>query len=592
MIFEFGQFTLDGWRRELRLAGREVALQPIVFDVLAYLIRHRDRVVTKSELLEAIWPDAVVSEGSLKRAVSLARSALRGGAAQDAIRNYARQGYRFCLEDVREERIRTSEELPEPLARARRALEEQRWSGAARAFREADAQSGLAAADLERWAQAAQHAGEAQEAVPPLERAVAGYAAAGDRAGAARAALGLAQIHYERLQLSVGRGWLRRVASSLAATELSREHGMLAWLESRYALADGNLEETLCKAERAREIGRAIDDVDLDLLGMSIQGHALLAQGQVEPAVALHDEAAATVLSVGASPWVGGLVYCGVIWACRNRGDWRRAAEWTETYDRWCKRSSLEAFPGTCRLHRAEVMLQRGELDDAEREITEAAATLARVAPWAEGDAQRVLGDVRLARGEHDRAAEAYRQAHELGYDPQPGLARLQLTRGEARSALRGLERSLADQGWSSLQRRGVLLATMVSAALAAGEQDAARKALAELEAHPEHVSSPVLAAQLDVARSEIMAHEGDLAEAITFLRRAVRGLQREETSLEVPRHRLRLAQLFLDAGDTAAARLELGGVRRLLEQQRIEGLVEEVDRLAALCQTTSTDAS
>jgi pimeloyl-ACP methyl ester carboxylesterase len=65
--------------------------------VLAYLIRHRDRVVGKDELLRALWPDAVVTDASLQRAVSLARRALlppdRG-----LLRTFARRGYRFVGE--------------------------------------------------------------------------------------------------------------------------------------------------------------------------------------------------------------------------------------------------------------------------------------------------------------------------------------------------------------------------------------------------------------------------------------------------------------------------------------------------------------
>lgn len=94
MTWRFGPFELDEDRRELRLRKREVVVEPLVFDLLAELVRKRDRVVTKDELLESIWPGAYVTEGSLQRAVSLARSALRAGDAAEAIKTYARRGYR------------------------------------------------------------------------------------------------------------------------------------------------------------------------------------------------------------------------------------------------------------------------------------------------------------------------------------------------------------------------------------------------------------------------------------------------------------------------------------------------------------------
>src|SRR5262245_43723464 len=98
MNWEFGAFELDEEARELRLRGREVMVEQLVFAVLANLVRNRDRVVTKDELLEQVWPDALVTDASLQRAVSLARSALRTGGVDEAIRTFPRRGYRFFAE--------------------------------------------------------------------------------------------------------------------------------------------------------------------------------------------------------------------------------------------------------------------------------------------------------------------------------------------------------------------------------------------------------------------------------------------------------------------------------------------------------------
>jgi pimeloyl-ACP methyl ester carboxylesterase/DNA-binding winged helix-turn-helix (wHTH) protein len=92
--WRFGRYELDTGRRELRVDGALAPLQPQVFDVLCYLVAHRDRVVEKAELLHALWPDAVVTDASLQRAVSLARRALRG-ADRELLRTHPRRGYRF-----------------------------------------------------------------------------------------------------------------------------------------------------------------------------------------------------------------------------------------------------------------------------------------------------------------------------------------------------------------------------------------------------------------------------------------------------------------------------------------------------------------
>jgi pimeloyl-ACP methyl ester carboxylesterase/DNA-binding winged helix-turn-helix (wHTH) protein len=92
--WRFGRYELDEARRELRVDGALRPLQPRVFDVLAYLVAHGDRVVGKEELLHALWPDAAVTDASLQRAVSVARRALRA-ADRDLLRTHARRGYRF-----------------------------------------------------------------------------------------------------------------------------------------------------------------------------------------------------------------------------------------------------------------------------------------------------------------------------------------------------------------------------------------------------------------------------------------------------------------------------------------------------------------
>lgn len=95
-VLDFGDFELDSARRELRHAGKPVELQPRVFDLLEYLVRHHDRVVDKDELQDAIWSGMVVTEASLTRAVMKARKAIGDDANQQAlIRTVHGRGYHF-----------------------------------------------------------------------------------------------------------------------------------------------------------------------------------------------------------------------------------------------------------------------------------------------------------------------------------------------------------------------------------------------------------------------------------------------------------------------------------------------------------------
>ena len=100
-LLEFGPFRLDLRGRRLSKGSETLALAPKSFDVLAYLVRHAGRAVSREELLAAVGPDVVVSDGSLTQAVFVVRRAL--GEREDApgfVATVPRVGYRFS-EDVR-----------------------------------------------------------------------------------------------------------------------------------------------------------------------------------------------------------------------------------------------------------------------------------------------------------------------------------------------------------------------------------------------------------------------------------------------------------------------------------------------------------
>lgn len=97
--FRFGSFVLDAATRELRRDGRLVALEPKVFDLLLYLVRHADRVVSKAELLHAIWSGDAFSPGVLAQCIWSARSAIEDdGRNQSCIRTVRGLGYRFSAQ--------------------------------------------------------------------------------------------------------------------------------------------------------------------------------------------------------------------------------------------------------------------------------------------------------------------------------------------------------------------------------------------------------------------------------------------------------------------------------------------------------------
>ena len=95
----FGDCELSVERIELRRAGQIVDMEPQVFDVLAYLLRHRERVVPKTELLDQIWGNRFVSESALSSRIESARRAVGDtGRDQRIIKTIYGRGYRFVAD--------------------------------------------------------------------------------------------------------------------------------------------------------------------------------------------------------------------------------------------------------------------------------------------------------------------------------------------------------------------------------------------------------------------------------------------------------------------------------------------------------------
>src|SRR5262249_7403444 len=87
---------LDIGRRELRRGTSAVPVAPQVFDLLEYLLRHRERVVSKDDLIAAIWEQRIVSDAALTTRINVARSAIADtGEEQRLIKTLPRKGFRF-----------------------------------------------------------------------------------------------------------------------------------------------------------------------------------------------------------------------------------------------------------------------------------------------------------------------------------------------------------------------------------------------------------------------------------------------------------------------------------------------------------------
>src|SRR3974390_253140 len=99
--YEFGPFRVDSEKETLQRDGKSIPLQPKTFQILLVLIRHDQEVVSKDDLMKAVWPDTFVEEANLSRNIFMLRKAL-GESSKDHqyILTVPGQGYRLA-ESVR-----------------------------------------------------------------------------------------------------------------------------------------------------------------------------------------------------------------------------------------------------------------------------------------------------------------------------------------------------------------------------------------------------------------------------------------------------------------------------------------------------------
>src|SRR5215472_6392508 len=109
-VYEFGPFRLDAAKRLLLCEGKSLTLAPKTFDLLHLLVQSRGRVLTKKELMSALWPDSFVEEANLAFQISALRKVLgTKGTGTEWVETLPRYGYRFSS-DVSQ----LSAESPDP----------------------------------------------------------------------------------------------------------------------------------------------------------------------------------------------------------------------------------------------------------------------------------------------------------------------------------------------------------------------------------------------------------------------------------------------------------------------------------------------
>jgi class 3 adenylate cyclase len=470
-------------------------------------------------------------------------------------------------------------EVLDLVAEGREAIDAGRWKDGYRLLAEAAAESELSPDDYERLGWASYYTDEIGQNVPYFERAYTGYVAEGRELEAAAVAVQIAHEYTSvRLQKAIGGGWLARAERLLDGKPEHPAHGYLALQRGLESLKVNDFDAAVRLGGEAERIGREHGDAGLELRGRQRRAVALVARGDIEEGRLLLNEVNAAAYAASMVPYHKVVIYCNAIGACRDVAAFDEASQWTERADMFCTEHGIDAFPGVCRVNRAEVMRYEGKLDAAERTATEATQLLSSWSPRLAAVGHAEVGEARLRLGELGRAEDAFDQADALGHDPEPGRSLLLLARDRQAAALASIRRALADD--LPALSRARLLPAFVEIAIAAGAVDDAAGAADELAEIATQYDTPALHAAAGVASGTVALARGDVDNAIRPLRRALRLWQETSARYEAARTRVLVARAYRASGDEDGATHELARAGSVFDQLGARLDSESVDAL------------
>ncbi len=454
------------------------------------------------------------------------------------------------------------------LDRGRAFAEREAWQDAYDALSRARLSGELAAADLETLARGAYMLGRDDEYVAALEAAHHDHREAGRVAEAARAGFWIGHSHLFRGHGSLAGGWFgssERLLDELGVDCVERGYLMIpVWLRQ---MGSGEWEAGLATAAAAARVADRFGDPDLAALARDEQARALVMLGRVTEGMRLADELLVVAGAGTLAPIVRGIVFCNTIAFCRDAHQIAAAHAWTDALSAWCDaRPQMVAHNGLCLVHRAELLGLRGAWEDAATEANNAATRFheGMLNQLATGQARCLQGEMHRLRGRWADAEASFREATELGWDPQPGLALLRLGQGRTTVAASAIRRAVTEQ--ADPMRRAALLPAYVEIMLAIDDLDAARTAREQLSRIASSYPSDALDAAVGQATAAVALAHGDAETALRSGRLAFRSWTDLAAPYHAARSRVLVAAACESLGDAESAMLEREAARTVFE--------------------------
>ncbi len=476
------------------------------------------------------------------------------------------------------------------------ALARADWTDARGHFEEATAGNGAPEA-WEGLSRAAWWQGDHQATFTARERAYRGYRNAGDRCGAARAALWIASDHLDfRGDDAVASAWLRRAGALVDGHAPCAEQGYITLLQADIALL---AQADPARAERAAlhalELARSIPDTGVEVVALAILGYALVTSGETEEGLRRLDEAAA--LAVGeefpetAAP---GWALCHTVSACADIGDFGRAAQWCRALHTWSATWRARHFFGVCRTAYGEVLTAEGDWPSAEQELLSAHTDLTATRPALAASSAVRLGRLRVRQGDVDAARVLFESALPL---PQAllGLGELGLLAGDSTAAADAADRVLRRLGDASVLQRLPALELLARARAAAGDAERAAAAAEHVEREAARLGTPYMRGRARSVLACVLSAAGDYDGARQAAEDAVDLLAAGSAPFESAQARIALADALRRLGhgeradaEAAAARATLALLGAPAPQRSRELSPREVDILRLVAQGRS----
>src|SRR5262245_24144231 len=463
------------------------------------------------------------------------------------------------------------------LGRGWTALDEGRWDAARRSFEGVDAPEAYEGLSWAAW-----WLDDADTVFAAREHAYSLYKRDGDATGAARMATWLASDQLDfRGAAAVASGWLGRAHRLLDPLDPGPEHGWLAFLDGYMARGSGNAGRATELARRTTDIGRRCGVVDLEMLGLALEGSTLVALARVDEGMRRLDEATAAALEAEPSvPISGAWACCFLVTACVAVRDYERAFVWCDRIAEFAERYGSRYMLAFCRAEYGAVHVWRGRGGEAERVLEASVEDFAGSRPAMLGGPLTALAELRRRQGRPDEATLLLDRAGPVSAG-QLCRARLALDRGDGRRAVELAERVLRQLPEDLKVDRAAALELLVGARSARGELERAGEALDDLREIERLIGTEAQRAGADLAAGRLAAAAGDHERARPMLEDAVDRFERCGAPFEAAQARLELATSLTalgrarDAGREATAardrlvelgaEVEAGAARRLL---------------------------